>query len=97
MHISPAHRLGTALVTATIVAVTATASAAAHSQTIDPNGNGPTRTKPVSRAWAQAHCNARSPEILATTAAHAANSFTPAASLPCPTEPGESWPPGLQR
>lgn len=66
----------------------------AHSQTIDPNGNGPTRTKPVSRAWAQAHCHAESPLILATTAVHAANSFSPTGFLLCP-ESGEGWPPGL--
>ena len=55
---------------------------AAHSHTVDPNGNGEGFTKPVSKPWAQAHCNAQSPEVLAEV--NAASWFNPAAALPCP-------------
>lgn len=91
------HHLVRAAATAMLVLAMSAGAVAAHSQTIDPNGNAETKVKPVSRAWAQAHCHAASPEVLATTAEHAANSFTPAGALPCPTEPGDTWPPGLRR
>ncbi len=68
---------------------------AAHSQTVDPNGNGDGFTKGISNPWAQAHCHAASPEVLASV--EAANSFSPADALPCPTIPGNTWPAGLQR
>jgi hypothetical protein len=79
-----------------LVALTAGA-VSAHGQTVDPNGNRTGFTKPISNPWARAHCHAQSPLVLATTAAHAANSFSPAGALPCPTDPGEGWPPGRQR
>lgn len=85
-----------AAATATLLLGLAAGSVAAHSQTVTPNGNGDGFTKGISNAWAQAHCNARSPEVLATIAVNAANSFSPAGNFACPTEPGENWPPGLQ-
>lgn len=91
-----ARTLRAAVLAAAMLAMSA-AAAAAHSQTVDPNGRGGGFSKPISNAWAQAHCHAASPEVLATTATRAANSFSPAAALPCPTGPGADWPPGLQR
>lgn len=87
MHASFIRRIATSVATATLLFALTVASVAAHSQTVDPNGNGQGFTKPISNAWAQAHCNARSPEVLATTAEHAANSFSPPGALPCPLVP----------
>ena len=56
---------------------------AAHSQTVTPNGNGEGFTKPISNAWAQAHCNAQSPSIVAERSKGVVQ-FNPAAALPCP-------------
>jgi hypothetical protein len=33
----------------------------AHTQSVDPNGNGEGFTKPISNSWAMAHCKAASP------------------------------------
>lgn len=94
MHTVP--RLARPALMAMLALALSVSAVAAHGQTIDPNGNAETRVKPVSRPWAQAHCHAAAPQILDTTASHAANAFTPATALPCPTTPGATWPPGLQ-
>ena len=86
-----------AFAAATMLIALAAGPAAAHSQTVDPNGNGEGLTKPISNPWAQAHCHASSPAVLASTAAHAANSFSPTGAFPCPTEAAPGWPPGQQR
>jgi hypothetical protein len=80
-------RLARAAVLAAALTALSAGTILAHSQTVDPQGNGGGFTKPISKAWAQAHCNAASPGVLSTTAAHAANAFTPAAALPCPAVP----------
>lgn len=51
-------------VTTMLLALGAT-SVAAHTQTVDPNGNGEGFTKPISNPWAMAHCQAASPLIIA--------------------------------
>jgi hypothetical protein len=71
------------LLAAALIAVSAGA-VSAHNQTVTPNGNGDGFTKPISNPWAQAHCNAAAPEVLNTTAAHAANAFNPPRNLLCP-------------
>ena len=53
-------------IAATLVALS-TATVAAHSQTINPNGNGDGFTKPISNPWAMAHCQAESPLHIAET------------------------------
>jgi hypothetical protein len=53
--------LARALAAAAIIATMSVASVAAHSQTVDPNGNGAGFTKPISNPWAMAHCKAASP------------------------------------
>jgi len=53
--------LGRAAVTATMLLALGAGSVAAHSQTVDPNGNGEGFTKPISNPWAMAHCMAASP------------------------------------
>lgn len=58
-------------------------AANAHSQTVDPPGAvGPTVTGPISRPFAQAHCNAASPGVV-WEASNSVVVFTPAAQLPC--------------
>lgn len=56
--------------------------ALAHSQTVSPPAHEePVRDgEEVSRQWAQAHCNAASPEVLADVGVA---SFSPAGALPC--------------
>lgn len=53
-------------IAATLLALS-TATVAAHSQTVDPNGNGDGFTKPISNPWAMAHCQAASPLHIAET------------------------------
>ena len=53
--------LARALGGAVLIGVMSVASVAAHSQTVDPNGNGEGFTKPISKPWAMAHCQAASP------------------------------------
>jgi hypothetical protein len=71
-----------ALLLAATMLVLSVATAAAHTQTVTPNGEG--FTKPISKAWAQAHCNAQSPAIVADASGGVVQ-FLPAAALPCPT------------
>jgi hypothetical protein len=59
------------------------ATAAAHSQTVTPNGNGEGFTKPISNPWAQAHCHAAAPAIVADRSGGVVQ-FSPAAALSCP-------------
>jgi len=64
--------------------------AAAHSQVVQPPSKaGPVVSGPISNPWAQAHCNARSPSIVAERSGGVVK-FLPAAALPCPpvTNPG---------
>lgn len=53
-------------IAATLVALS-TATVAAHSQTVNPNGNGEGFTKPISKPWAMAHCQAAAPLHIAET------------------------------
>ena len=78
---------GLALVAALAVA----APAAAHSQTVTPpSSDAPVVIGPISKAWAQAHCHAMAPAVVAA-ASGGVVAFSPAAALPCPanvTNPG---------
>jgi len=80
------HRLARALLMALMVLVFSAATAAAHSQTVTPNGNGEGFTKPISNPWAQAHCNAAAPALVAGRSSGVVQ-FSPAAALPCPAVP----------
>jgi hypothetical protein len=75
-----------ATASAILMLVMSVASAAAHTQTVNPNGNGDGFTKPISNAWAQAHCSAQSPSIVAERS-NGVMAFSPAAALPCPLVP----------
>jgi hypothetical protein len=59
---------------ATMVLALGAGAVSAHSQTVDPNGNGDGFTKGISNPWAKAHCHAASPAVLAGL--DAANSFS---------------------
>lgn len=59
--------------------------AAAHRQIVTPpSKDEPVVDKPISNAWAQAHCSAASPEVLGTDSVVG---FAPYAALPCPAVP----------
>jgi hypothetical protein len=75
-----------ALLLASTMLVLSVGTAAAHTQTVTPNGNGDGFTKPISKSWAQAHCNAQSPVIVADASGGVVQ-FLPAAALPCPAVP----------
>jgi len=82
----PINRLVRAAGLAIMVLALSAATAAAHTQTVTPNGNGEGFTKPISNPWAQAHCNAASPAIVADRS-NGAVQFLPGAALPCPAVP----------
>ena len=88
-------RAARAMLAATMLLALGATSVAAHSQTVDPNGNGTGFTKPISNPWAQAHCNSSAPEVVAT-ASKGVVRFSPAAALPCPAiaNPGGQVHPG---
>lgn len=79
----PIHSGLRAAILAAALSVVGAAAASAHSQTVNPNGNGDGFTKPISNAWAQAHCNAASPSLV-FEASNGVVAFNPAAALPCP-------------
>jgi hypothetical protein len=72
-------------------AIAVAAPAAAHSQTVTPpSSDAPVVIGPISKGWAQAHCHAMAPAVVAG-ASGGVVVFTPAAALPCPasvTNPG---------
>lgn len=75
-------------ITAAVLSLVATAvlgvgSVAAHSQTIDPIGEGAGFTKPISNRWAQAHCRAEAPAVV-YEASNGVVAFNPPTALPCP-------------
>jgi hypothetical protein len=62
-------------------------SAMAHSQTVQPPSHeSPVVSGPISKAWAQAHCYAQSPAVVAE-ASGGVVSFNPPGVLPCPATP----------
>jgi hypothetical protein len=83
-----------AAVVAAMVLALGAGAVSAHTQTVDPNGNGDGFTKGISNPWAKAHCRAASPAVLDEL--DAANSFSPTGNFACPTVPDAGWPPGLQ-
>lgn len=89
--------LGTTVASLTLLLGTAGA-AAGHSQTVQPPPHeSPVVTGPISNAWAQAHCHAASPGLVAE-ASNGVMTFTPAGALPCPptANPGGQVHPGAE-
>jgi hypothetical protein len=59
----------------------------AHSQVVKPPAKDePVVSGPISKPWAQAHCNAASPAIVAERS-NGVVQFLPASALPCPPVP----------
>lgn len=76
-----------AMLAASLFTMVTAGSALAHTQTVDPKGNGEGFTnRPISRPWAQAHCHAASPALVGE-ASKGVVQFLPAAALPCPAVP----------
>jgi len=74
------------IVTLALLALTA-APALAHSQSVQPpSKESPVVSGPISKAWAQAHCNAQSPAVVAD-ASGGVVTFSPPGPLPCPAVP----------
>jgi hypothetical protein len=70
--------------TAVVLLAGSAASAAAHSQIVQPPSHDePVVTGPISRPWAQAHCHAASPALV-DDASNGVVAFPPGAALPCP-------------
>jgi hypothetical protein len=63
-------------------------AALAHTQTVNPPGQGDPGivSDPISQPFAQAHCHAESPAVVAT-ASGGVVTFSPAGALPCPPVP----------
>jgi hypothetical protein len=72
---------------ALLAAALASGTAAAHSITVTPNGNGDGfGPRQISKAWAQAHCHAASPGHIAESSGGVVQ-FLPAGALACPAFP----------
>jgi len=75
------------LLAAAALASISVGAVAAHTITVTPNGNadgfGP---RSISKSWAQAHCNAESPSLIADSSKGVVQ-FLPAQALPCPAVP----------
>jgi hypothetical protein len=81
-----AARVAVSAVGATVLLASSASLAFAHGQTVTPRGLGGEEvvTGPISKNWAQAHCNAASPAIV-TEASGGVMVFTPDEALPCPS------------
>ena len=84
---SPRARRALALAAAGVgLTVGLAAPASAHTQIVQPPAHeSPVVFGPISKAWAQAHCNAASPEVVYE--ASGVVQFAPGTSLPCPPVP----------
>ena len=72
------------LVLASMLTLMSASALFAHSQVVTPpSGDVPVVSGPISNPWAQAHCNAASPAIIADRS-NGVVQFLPGAALPCP-------------
>ena len=78
-------RTSTAAVIAAVCALSLAPTALAHTQTVNPPGQGEPGivSDPISKPFAQAHCHAEAPAVVAQASGGVA-SFSPAGALPCP-------------
>lgn len=74
------------MLAASLLTLLIAGSALAHTQAVNPKGNGKGFTKPISNPWAQAHCHAASPAHVGETSKGVVQ-FLPAAALPCRAVP----------
>ena len=74
----------TSLVLASLLTLMSASALFAHSQVVTPKSRDvPVVSGPISKPWAQAHCHAASPAIVADRSKGVVQ-FLPAAALPCP-------------
>ncbi len=72
------------LVLSSLLTLASASALLAHSQIVTPPpADDPVVMGPISNPWAQAHCNAASPAIVADRSKGVVQ-FLPAAALPCP-------------
>lgn len=77
-------KLAVSLLLASMLSLLSAGALLAHSQVVTPPGRDvPVVSGPISNPWAQAHCNAASPAIIADRSKGVVQ-FLPAAALPCP-------------
>ena len=76
------------IVAATLLTLGGGGNAFAHRQTVSPPGQeAPViDNDPISNSWAQAHCNANAPSVVAG-ASNGVVVFSPQGELPCPPAP----------
>lgn len=80
-------QLAASLVLAVAFTLMSASGLFAHSQIVTPpSKEQPVVSGPISNAWAQAHCNAASPAIIAERSKGVVR-FLPAGALPCPAVP----------
>ena len=79
-------RLGASATGAIVLALAAAGSAFAHTQTVTPPGGDPVVQGPISNPWAQAHCHANAPEVVAE-ASNGVVVFSPQSNIKCPLVP----------
>jgi hypothetical protein len=77
-------RFGAAAAGAILIGAASAAPVFAHSQTVTPPEQDAVVQGPISQPYAQAHCNANSPSVVAE-ASNNVVVFTPSGALPCPT------------
>jgi hypothetical protein len=76
-----------ALLAASLLALLVAGSALAHTQTVNPKGNGEGFSdRPISNPWAQAHCHAASPALVGEASGGVVQ-FKPPTALACPAVP----------
>lgn len=69
--------------TSALLIILSAGSASAHTQTVQPPAqDAPTVSGPISNSWAQAHCHANAPTVVAD-ASDGVVTFTPGAPKPC--------------
>lgn len=69
--------------TSALLIILSAGPASAHSQTVQPPAqDAPTVSGPISNSWAQAHCHANSPAVVAD-ASNDVVTFTPSAPKTC--------------
>lgn len=79
-----------ATASSSLLVLVAAGSVLGHSQVVQPPSHDePVIVGPISKAWAQAHCNSAAPATVGT-ASDGVVRFLPGAALPCPaiTNPG---------
>ena len=85
--VSRLRRTIVATASSSLLVLVAAVSVLGHSQIVQPPSHDePVVVGPISKAWAQAHCNSAAPATVAN-ASDGVVRFLPGAALPCPANP----------